>query len=143
MPLAVKVICNEPPREPIAGAEMRFVRWSAEREAEELGDCHVGIMPLPDDEIARGKCGLKALQYMATGRAVVASPVGVNTDIIQHGYNGLLAETSDQFVSALTALADPDLRRRLGANARKTIEEKYSAEVIAGAFANVVRAVVR
>jgi glycosyltransferase involved in cell wall biosynthesis len=144
MPLAVKVICNEPPREPIAGAEMRFVRWSAEREAEELGDCHAGIMPLPDDAIARGKCGLKALQYMATGRPVVASPVGVNTDIIQHGYNGLLAETSDQFVSALTALAaDPDLRRRLGANARKTIEEKYSAEVVARAFAQVVRAAVR
>jgi glycosyltransferase involved in cell wall biosynthesis len=81
---------------------------------------------------------------MATGRPVVASPVGVNTDIIQHGYNGLLAETSDQFVSALTALAaDPDLRRRLGANARKTIEEKYSAEVVARAFAQVVRAAVR
>ena len=144
IPVAVKVICNEPPARPIAGAEMRFVRWSPEREAQELGDCHAGIMPLPDDEIARGKCGLKALQYMATGRPVVVSPVGVNTEIIRDGVNGLLASSTDEFVAALTRLAeDPDFRRRMGAEARRTIEERYSGEVVAKAFAQVVRSVVR
>jgi glycosyltransferase involved in cell wall biosynthesis len=144
MPLALKVICNEPPERPIAGAEMRFVPWSVEREAQELGDCHAGIMPLPDDEVARGKCGLKALQYMATGRPVVVSPVGVNIDIIQHGRNGLLASSPEQFVGALKELAkSPERRRQMGVNARATIERSYSAEVVARAFAEVVRSVVR
>jgi glycosyltransferase involved in cell wall biosynthesis len=143
IPLVVKVICNQPPERGIEGAELRFVEWTAEREAQELGDCHAGIMPLPDDEIARGKCGLKALQYMATGRPVVVSPVGVNTDIITHGDNGFLASTSDQFVSSMMELATkPQLRRTMGARARQTIEQRYSAEVVSRAFAEVVRSVV-
>ena len=143
VPLVVKVICNKPPERPIAGAEMRFVPWSPEREAEELGDCHAGIMPLPDDEVSRGKCGLKALQYMATGRPVVVSPVGVNTDIVQNGTNGFLANSTDQFVTALLELANSQERRRdMGREARRTIEERYSAEVVSRAFAEVVRSVV-
>lgn len=140
IPLVVKVICNKPPERPIAGAEMRFVPWSEEREAQEVGDCHAGIMPLPDDEVTRGKCGLKALQYMATGRPVVISPVGVNNAIVEHGRNGFLPESVDDYVSCLLELANSvDLRLRMGAAARKTVEERYSAEVVAGRFADVVR----
>jgi glycosyltransferase involved in cell wall biosynthesis len=140
IPLAVKVICNKPPERPIAGAEMRFVPWSADREAEEVGDCHAGIMPLPDDEVTRGKCGLKALQCMATGRPVVISPVGVNSEIIDHGRNGFLAGTANETVSRLLELAgSPELRRRMGAAARNTVEERYSAEVVAAKFADVLR----
>jgi glycosyltransferase involved in cell wall biosynthesis len=142
--LAVKVICNKPPDRPIEGAEMRFVPWSPEREAEEVGDCHVGIMPLPDDVVSRGKCGLKALQYMATGRPVVVSPVGVNVDIVEHNRNGFLASSPEEFVSSLAELAkSPGKRREMGASARKTIEEKYSAEVVSRAFADVVRSAIR
>ena len=123
---------------------MEFVPWSAEGEARQVGDCHVGIMPLPDDEISRGKCGMKALQFMATGRPVVASPVGVNSEIIRHGENGLLAPSTGGFITALTTLADdPGLRRRMGANARRTVEERYSAEVVSNEFAKVIRSVVR
>lgn len=140
IPLAVKVICNKPPERPIAGAEMHFVPWSEEREAEEVGDCHTGIMPLPDDEVTRGKCGLKALQYMATGRPVVVSPVGVNKEIVEHGCNGFLAESTEDFVSSLLELArSKELRGRMGAAARRAIEERYSAEVVAARFAEVVR----
>jgi glycosyltransferase involved in cell wall biosynthesis len=140
IPLAVKVICNKPPERPIAGAEMRFVPWSEEREAEEVGDCHAGIMPLPDDEVTRGKCGLKALQYMATGRPVVISPVGVNSEIVEHGRNGFLAESTDDYVASLLELAgSKDLRKRMGHAARATVEERYSAKVVSGAFADVVR----
>jgi len=139
----VKVICNKPPERPIAGAEMRFVAWSPDREAEELGDCHAGIMPLPDDEVSRGKCGLKALQYMATGRPVVVSPVGVNKDIVREGVNGFLAASADEFVTALLQLANSRERRRdMGREARSTIQERYSAEAVARAFAEVVRSVV-
>jgi glycosyltransferase involved in cell wall biosynthesis len=143
-PLTVKVICNKPPRNPIAGAEMRFVPWSADREAAELSDCHAGIMPLPEDEVTRGKCGMKALQFMAVGRPVVISPVGVNADIVQHRQNGFLAATTDDFVHALLELSkDPGLRCRVGRNARKTVEERYSAEIAARKFSDVVRVVVR
>ena len=142
IPLAVKVICNKPPERPIAGAEMRFVPWSQEGEARAVGDSHAGIMPLPDDEVARGKCGLKALQCMATGRPVVISPVGVNTDIIRSGENGFLASSTDEFVDALLKLANSrELRAAMGAAARRTVEEGYSAEVVAAKFARVVRSV--
>ena len=73
---------------------MRFVPWSKEREAIEVADCHVGIMPLPDDEVTRGKCGLKALQFMATGRPAVVSPVGMNLDLVRDGINGVRRKRS-------------------------------------------------
>ena len=142
IPLAVKIICNVPPSRPIEGAEMRFVQWSQDREAAEVGDCHVGIMPLPDNEVTRGKCGLKALQYMATGRPAVVSPVGMNLDLINDGVNGRLAATDDEFFEALLALArNPDQRRTMGAEARRTVERHYSAQAVAARFAAVVRSV--
>lgn len=142
LPLVVKVICNQPPARPIAGADTRFVPWSQQSEAQEVGDCHVGIMPLPDDEVTRGKCGLKALQYMATGRPVVISPVGMNRDLIRSGDNGYLASSADEYVEMLTVLAGSrDLRARIGAAGRRTVERDYSAAAVAAKFAGVVRAV--
>lgn len=139
LPLVVKIICSRPPERPIEGAEMRFVPWSPGREAYEVADCHVGIMPLPDDEITRGKGGMKALQFMATGRPVVLSPVGVNTQIVQNGHNGFLATSVEQWVGALSELArDPSLRANVGHNARKTVEEGFSASLSAKKFADVV-----
>jgi glycosyltransferase involved in cell wall biosynthesis len=138
--IAVKVICNLPPERPIEGAENRFVPWSAANEAQEIGDCHVGIMPLQDTMFSHGKCGLKALQYMATGRPAVVSPVGMNVDLVQDGENGFLASTDDELVDALTRLAeDRDLRHRLGRAARKTVEERFSAEAVARQYAGIVR----
>jgi len=139
IPLVVKVICNRPPERPIAGAELQFVLWSPEREALELGGCHVGIMPLPDNEVSRGKCGLKALQCMATGRPVVASPVGVNREIVRDGESGFHASSTTDWVDALSKLAaDTALRHRLGRNARATVERGYSAEISAAKFAMAV-----
>jgi glycosyltransferase involved in cell wall biosynthesis len=142
VPLTVKVICNAPPKRDIAGAEMRFVPWSAANEAAEIADCHVGIMPLPDDEVSRGKCGLKALQYMATGRPVVVSAVGMNRDLVQDGSNGFLASSAEEFVAALLKLArDPGLRATIGAAGRQTVAQGYSAKAVAARFAEVVREV--
>jgi glycosyltransferase involved in cell wall biosynthesis len=142
IPLVVKIVCSKPPTRPIAGAEMRFVSWSVQGEAKEVGDCHVGIMPLPDDEVSRGKGGMKALQYMATGRPVVVSPVGVNREIVVSGHNGFLATTVDEWLEALLHLAgDAKLRSRLGQNARATIEEGFTAQISAAKFALVARAV--
>jgi glycosyltransferase involved in cell wall biosynthesis len=144
IPLTVKIICSEPPSWQVVGAENLFVRWSSENEAHEVGTCHASIMPLPDDEFARGKCGLKALQAMATGRPVVVSPVGVNTEIVRDGFNGFVATTTEDLLEALLRLANSrQLRAVLGANARNTVRAEYSAEIGSTKFAEVVNFVVQ
>jgi glycosyltransferase involved in cell wall biosynthesis len=126
------------------GADNEFVPWSEHGEAERIGAAHVGIMPLPDTEFTRGKCGLKALQYMATGRPAVISPVGMNKDLVQHGVNGFLVGTVDETIAALDALAEsPTLRRRVGLAGRRTIEQRYCAAIGADQFAAVVRRAVQ
>ena len=129
-PIRVVVVGSEPVD--IPGVETLFRRWSAPREVQDLADIDLGIMPLPDNDWTRGKCGLKALQYMALGVPAVVSPVGVNTEIVEDGVNGLVPSTDQEWAERLRRLIEnPELRARLGAAARKTVEARYSAEVIA------------
>ncbi|MCO5273636.1 MAG: glycosyltransferase family 4 protein [Flavobacteriales bacterium] len=103
--------------------------WRPQQEVSDLSCGDIGIMPLPDDEWARGKCGLKGLQYMALGLPTLMSPVGVNTEIIQHGVNGFLPRTDEEWVELISRLVeDADLRARMGAEARRTVEERYSVK---------------
>jgi glycosyltransferase involved in cell wall biosynthesis len=101
--------------------------WVKDTEIEDLSEIEIGIMPLPDDEWSKGKCGLKGLQYMALGIATLMSPVGVNDEIIQHGKNGFLPKTVDDWVSQLSLLIeDKNLRESVAKAGRKTVVEKYS-----------------
>ena len=101
--------------------------WSADTEVRDLSRFDIGVMPLPDDEWARGKCGLKGLQYMALEIPTVMSPVGVNSEIIDDGRNGFLAGDEDEWFDKLVVLIDSvELRRDLGSEARRTVEERYS-----------------
>ncbi|MBK7963899.1 MAG: glycosyltransferase [Bacteroidetes bacterium] len=94
-------------------------------------------MPLPDDEWAKGKCGLKGLQYMAMSIATVMSPVGVNTEIIQDGENGMLATETVEWVDKISRLIeDQGLRQKCGFNGRKTVEEKYSVKALQPIYLN-------
>ncbi|HEU4575141.1 MAG TPA: glycosyltransferase family 4 protein [Chitinophagaceae bacterium] len=105
------------------------IAWSAERELEELAEIDIGIMPLPDDEWSKGKCGFKGLLYMSLGIPAVLSPVGVNTTIITHGENGFLAGSTGEWVDVLSMLVEnASLRKSIGLQGRKTVEEKYSVE---------------
>jgi len=114
--------------------------WSLEREVELFNTCDIGVYPLRDDEWERGKCGFKAIQFMACGVPVVAAAVGVNREIIQDGVNGFLASTEDEWVDKIQCLIrDPGLRRRLGEAGRKTIEERYSLAVNAPRLAAMMR----
>ncbi|MFL6845433.1 MAG: glycosyltransferase family 4 protein [Allosphingosinicella sp.] len=107
-----------------------LVEWSEEREVDEVRAMDIGIMPLPDDIWARGKCGYKLIQYMACGLPVVASPVGVNSEIIAPGENGFLAVGEPEWRDALDRLiADSELRGCFGAAGRRRIEERYSLQV--------------
>jgi glycosyltransferase involved in cell wall biosynthesis len=103
------------------------VPWRAETEVADLCEIDIGLMPLPDDEWAKGKCGLKALQFMAMGLPVVTSPVGVNTEIVRDGANGYLATSDDDWFDRLAALVESaQARREVGAAARTTVVERYS-----------------
>lgn len=101
--------------------------WSEPAEIPFLQSMDIGLMPLPNDEWSKGKCGLKGLTSMACGAATVMSPVGVNPSIIEHGVNGFLASTHDEWVARLSELIeDAELRRHLGAAGRRTVVERYS-----------------
>jgi glycosyltransferase involved in cell wall biosynthesis len=114
--------------------------WTEASEVRQISGFDIGIMPLSDSPWERGKCGYKLIQYMACGLSVVASPVGVNEQIVQHGDNGFLAATEDEWLAALRNLgADRRLRKRMGQNARWVAENKYSMQVTAPRVAGMLR----
>jgi len=112
---------------PMEGVAAVNIAWDEATEAANIRSFDIGVMPLIDDAWERGKCGYKIIQYMACGIPSVASPIGVNTEIIEHGINGYLASTNDEWFDRLRSLVlDPDLRFEFGARGRKRVLEKYS-----------------
>lgn len=119
------------------GAESR--EWSEASEIAEVQGFDVGIMPLPDDPWSRGKCGFKLIQYMACGLPVVASPVGVNAEIVRPGETGFLATTAEEWAGALKELlASAELRAKLGAAGRARAEAEYSLQRWSWSFVRAV-----
>jgi glycosyltransferase involved in cell wall biosynthesis len=116
----------------IEGVEVTHRPWSEATEPADIARFDVGIMPLPDDPWSRGKCGYKLIQYMASGLPVVASPVGANQRIVEHGVNGFLASDPGAWTSSLRTLyANPALRARFGAAGRERVVAQYSRDVVA------------
>ena len=126
-------------RVPFKGAAIR--PWSFDTEVAELHRFSIGIMPHPEGEWMRGKCALKALQYMACGIPCVATPFGAALDFIRHGENALFAATTDEWSHAFTQLADPGLRQRLGARGRETVEQGYALHNAAPRLLELLEAV--
>lgn len=113
--------------------------WSYEEEKNALAAFDIGIMPMPNNVWTRGKCGFKAILYMSSGIPCVCSEVGMNKEIIVDGINGYLANTEDEWVEKLSLLiVSPQLRDKIGAAGRKTIEDKYSVRVNAPKFIEVL-----
>ncbi len=114
--------------------------WSEEMEVANIQSFNAGIMPLQDGPWERGKCGYKLIQYMACGRPVVASPVGMNQRIVEDGVNGFLATTTADWVRALSILRDNyALRERMGDAGRNKIEAQYCTKVTAPRLASLLR----
>lgn len=112
-----------------------FLPWNKETEAADLAKADIGIMPLPDDEWAKGKCGFKALQYMSMKIPTVVSPVGVNTKIVESGVNGFYATTEQEWINSIEMLInDAALRQRLGENGRRKVVDFYSVDSNASTF---------
>lgn len=110
---------------------IKGIGWTPQNEVEQIAAFDIGIMPLPDNQWTRGKCGMKGLQYMALEVPAVMSAVGVNKDIVQDGINGFLATTDAEWIEKLSLLIESTaLRESLGKAGRKTIEEKFSCQAL-------------
>jgi glycosyltransferase involved in cell wall biosynthesis len=109
-----------------------FLPWSENTEVKNIQAFDVGIMPLPDTPWARGKCGYKLIQYMACGVPVVASSIGANKDIIDHGQQGFLTTTLKDWYEAIMALySSADLRKSMSYESRDRVEKRYHLGVTA------------
>jgi len=129
--LRLKVVSGRPPEG--FSLPVDFVPWSEETEARELESAAVGAMPLSDDDWTRGKGGFKLLQYMAARLPVVASPVGVNREIVVEGETGFLTADERGWEEALRRLlGDRERGRRMGEAGRKRVEERYERSIVSG-----------
>jgi glycosyltransferase involved in cell wall biosynthesis len=124
----------------VDGVDVECRAWKSETEVEDLWPIDVGIMPLFDDPWARGKCAMKAIQYLGVGIPAVVSPVGANREVVTEGVCGFHAASERDWVSRLGELLDHhELRSRLGAEGRRRVEAQYSAEVQAPRLAAILR----
>ncbi len=127
--LRLVVVSDRPPRLP--GLEFELRRWSLATEVSCFAGITVGLAPLTDTPWARAKCAYRLLQYMALGIPAVASPVGMVSEVVREGDNALLAPSQEAWVAAVDALLhNPELGRRLAAQGRRTVVERYSLEVL-------------
>ncbi len=137
------IISNVNPNLNWNAVNIKFIEWTSETEVEGLQLFDIGLMPLKDGEFERGKCALKAVQYMAVGIPALVSPVGVNEMIIEHGVNGYHCKSDDEFVEYLQKLAlNDELRIQMGKNAVKTVIEKYSIDVLCNRYIQVFEEVI-
>lgn len=121
----IKVICDEPLY--LRSFNIINSKWSLEDEFKELMGIDIGIMPLKDDDWSEGKCAFKLLQFMSIGIPVVASPIGMNAEVIRHGISGYLAETEEEWIMRISSLVnDYNLRKDLGTAGKNLVDSKYS-----------------
>ena len=137
------IVCNRRPSfERLQADRWDFAFWSMENEVRHVQRMDVGLMPLADSELARGKCGFKMLSYMAVGLPVIVSSVGVNQEILARGELGLSANFNDEWYQALERLYDNrELSARMGAAGRRVAEEHYSVKANVVKLASIFREV--
>lgn len=118
--------------------------WTEETEVQSIQGFDIGIMPLVDSPWECGKCGYKLIQYMACGLPVVASTVGVNKQIVEHGLNGFLANNLNEWREAFEQLInDHRLRQRMGMYGRKKVEKWYSVQAQVPRLEKLFREILR
>jgi glycosyltransferase involved in cell wall biosynthesis len=127
------IICNKPPEFSFKG--LQYIPWKEATEINDLLQMHIGIMPLQNDMWSEGKCGFKLIQYLSLGIPAVATPVGVNKQIIDQGVNGYLCtETADWQNALACLLTDPLQRKEMGIKGREKIVQSYSMITHKGDF---------
>lgn len=137
IPFRFHVIANLPPT--FDADFIDFIQWNKESEISDLSQLDIGVMPLEDTIWAKGKCGFKGLQYMALSIPAVMSPVGVNTEIVQSGKNGILCSTQEEWYTTLkTLLEDRALRIQLGKAGHTTVFERYSVQAYRSTYLKLI-----
>jgi glycosyltransferase involved in cell wall biosynthesis len=135
-----KLVVVGAPHFSMAGVSSEARQWHESSEVAAIQSFDVGVMPLRDTPFARGKCGYKLIQYMACGLPTVASPVGANATIVDHGRTGFLATTQGEWLDRLSDLArDANLRAHLGQAGREKAVALYSLERATPVLAEVLR----
>jgi len=108
---------------------MQFIEWSENSEVKAISTFDIGIMPLEDSPWEKGKCSYKLIQYMACGIPVVASPVGMNTQVVSEGINGYLAKDIAGWSDALEEMiTDKHKCRTFGSSGRQLVERNYTVQ---------------
>jgi glycosyltransferase involved in cell wall biosynthesis len=132
------------PRAWLRNVDMESRSWREETEIADVADFDIGVMPLRDDPWSRGKCGFKLIEYLACGVAVVASPVGVNSQIVADGVTGFLCTTDAEWIHRLKQLTqDRALRRRMGEKGREVVRRHWSLQRWAPELTRVLVTVAR
>ncbi len=115
----------------VPSIEVQFIPWRIETQEREIALFDIGVMPLPNNKYTEGKCGYKALQYMAASVPPVCSDVGINRDIVEDGTEGFVVSSIDMFYSAIkTLIEDRTLRQNMGTKAHQKVEDHFSVQVI-------------
>jgi glycosyltransferase involved in cell wall biosynthesis len=138
----LRVIADESMKLP--GVEVEFIPWNYDQEVRLLQECQIGVVPVKASSWSQWKFFFKLIQYMSLGMPVVATPTGSNLDIIEHGVNGFLADTPDEWYRhLLTLINNPELRKSMGVAARKKVEAQFSLtrqiDQIEGIFRGALR----
>ena len=127
----------------LPGVDIEMIQWSKKNEVLDLQGIDIGLYPLPQNDWVLGKSGLKALQYMAFGLPTVATDVGTTPRIINNMENGILVKSEEDWINALEMLMnDNELRRKLGENARRTVLQNYSTDVIGSKYLKILKSLI-
>ena len=128
----LRIVSDQPPNfKLISGEQIEFIRWTEECEVSTIQEMDIGLMPLDDTPWSRGKCSYKMLLYMACGLPVVVSAVGMNREVLDHGFVGFGATTEKDWLNSITRLIDSEeLREEAGINGRRVIINQYSIEEV-------------
>lgn len=138
--LILRLICDE--FIDMKGVTIEKFRWTSQTRSDSLGDCDIGLAPLPDTPFTQGKCSFKVLEYSASAIPVVASPVGTNPDHIKAGQTGYLANTPDEWFEKLCELIDnKPLRVEMGQKGR-SLAAQYDVSVVGEKLCNLIRQMV-
>lgn len=134
--LMLRIICNEFIE--LENMCVEKITWSLQSQARDLAVCDIGLAPLPINRFTKGKCGFKILQYAAAGLPVIASPVGVNSEIVTESFNGFHAEDTQQWVEKISSLVEnKPLRKKMGENNLQRVNE-YDLGVLAEKFTKII-----
>lgn len=124
------------------GARVRVLDWSMRTEQEALNRMRVGLYPIDRRHpLADGKCGLKAILYMAHGVPCVVTPTPANTNIVRENVDGLYADSPEQWTYAVGRLLDDDaLWLSISRSAHRRAYDHFSVQTWTPLLAQRLRA---